>query len=504
MSPSSAESRGFFAYYREYARSGVHAASAAALTALIGLASFTGNRWFVLVAIGIYVLPPLFLYFTGEGERVPSVVGSEDHENRDGNGGREGRGRSSSGSERSGTAPSTESEEPTEPIESTEPSGSHDGSEATRPTEPTTGDDPDDGHGTDDPSSADAETGTNRDVDGNGGASPPTGTDPGSEDDAGPGGDSAEPPADSGTLADDIGSEGDEAGDGWDAVESPTDEPLTGVVATHAGAYAVGEGGVVLAREADAWELVLEHGPNADGESLRGIDATDDGRVVWFTGDGGALGRYDVEEGRLTDHSAPEERTSTWTAVAVVGRAGGEHVHLANGSGELLRGTYDGGDVDWGEIHKPGSGSSITDLAFDDAVGYVCDSSQGVYATTDDGERYETIGIEDANTDFAALAATDAELVVAGGDGTVFRYDGSVWTTLRAGETALRAIDLTNETGLAAGDAGTVFERADGGWEPVETPVDADLQGVLVGAAGRARPDVAVGTDGTIVERDRS
>ncbi|PSP73493.1 hypothetical protein BRC80_01710 [Halobacteriales archaeon QH_9_66_26] len=500
MSTSSAESRGFFTYYREYARSGVHAASAAALTALIGLASFTANRWFVLVAIAIYVLPPLFLYFTGEGERVPSVVGDENHESRDTNG-REHE-RSSPGSERP-TAASTGSGKSTGPTEFTEPSGSQSVSGTTQPTEPATGDDPDDGHGGGDPSSHDAEAGANRDIDGNGEASAPTETDPASGDSGGSGPDSGEPSAGSATLADDIGAD-DATGDGWDAVECPTDEPLTGVVATHAGAYAVGEGGVVLAREADAWEPVLEHGPNADGESLRGIDATDDGRVVWFTGDGGAIGRYDVEEGRLTDHSAPEERTSTWTAVAVVGRAGGEHVHLANGSGELLRGTYDGGDVDWGEIHKPGSGSSITDLAFDDAVGYVCDSSQGVYATTDDGERYETIGIEDANTDFAALAATDAELVVAGGDGTVFRYDGSVWTTLRASETALRAIDLTNETGLAAGDAGTVFERADGGWEPVETPVDADLQGVLVGATERARPDIAVGTDGTIVERDRS
>jgi|AntDeeMetageno50_2_1112565.scaffolds.fasta_scaffold00763_1 hypothetical protein len=503
MSASSAESHGFFAYYREYARSGVHAASAAALTAFGLLASFTGTQWFVLLAIAVYVLPPVFLYFTGEGERVPSVVGSEDHENRGVDGHEDEHERSSPGSERPATAASTESREPTEPTESTEPSGSKGALGVSQSAEPATGDDSDGQHEGGGPSS-DAEADANHDSDENGEASTTTENDPESEDNAGSGADSVESTEDSGTLADDISpKDDDEASDGWNAVESPTDESLTGVVATHDGAYAVGENGVVLARGADSWESVLEDGPSANGETLRGVDATDDGQAVWFAGDGGALGHYDIEEGRLTDHSAPKDQTSTWTAVAVVGPAGEERVHLANGSGEVLRGTYDGGDVDWGEIHKPDSGSSITDLAFDD-VGYVCDSSQGVYATTDDGEHYETIGIEDANTDFGSLAATDAELVVAGGDGTVFRYDGSVWTTLRAGETALRAIDLTNEAGLAAGDAGGVFERADGGWTTIETPTDADLLGVVVGTEKDDRPAVAVGTDGTIVERDRN
>ena len=459
MSTSSAESRGFFAYYREYARSGVHAAGAAALTMFGLLASYTGNRGFILLAVAVYVLPPAFLYLTGEGERVPTVVGENDRDNgdsHDADPGNEGRSSSVDADAEDGADDRRQAD---------------DIDIATAPSE--------------------AETGANRATDG------PIGADAAESNDR-------EPSHKEESLADDIGTD-DTTGneDGWATVETPTNESLTGTVATHDGAFAVGENGVVLAHGADGWEIALDHGPSADDQSLRDVDATDDGRVVWFAGDGGALGRYDVEEGRLTDHSAPEDQTSTWTAIAVVDPAGEERVHLANGSGELLKGTYDDGDVAWGEIRKPGSGSSITGLAFDDAVGYACDSSQGVYATTD-GANYETIGIEDANTDFAALAATDAELVVAGGDGTVFRYDGSVWTTLRAGETALRAIDLTDETGLAAGGAGGVFERANGGWTSVETPTDADLQGILVGAAGRERSDVAVGTNGTIVERDRS
>jgi len=51
----------------------------------------------------------------------------------------------------------------------------------------------------------------------------------------------------------------------------------------------------VLARGADSWESVLEDGPSANGETLRGVDATDDGQAVWFAGDGGALGHYDIE-----------------------------------------------------------------------------------------------------------------------------------------------------------------------------------------------------------------
>ncbi|EMA52455.1 MULTISPECIES: WD40/YVTN/BNR-like repeat-containing protein [Halococcus] len=461
MSSSSAKSRGFFAYYREYARSGVHAASAAALTAFGLLATYTGNRGFILLAIAVYVLPPAFLYLTGEGERVPTVVGDGDQ-----SGGNRGDG-------------ATREVDPGDEDRSSSVDADAEGGT-------------DDRHQVDDTDTAppEAENGANRGTDRQTGADA---TEPNHH----------EVSSSGESLADDIGT--DDASrdeDGWSTVETPTDEPLTGVVATHDGAFAVGENGVVLARETDGWEFALEHGPSADGESLRGVDATDDDQTIWFAGDGGALGRYDIEEGRLTDHSAPKDQTSTWTAVAVVGSAGEERVHLANGSGEVLRGAYDGGAVDWDEIRKPGSGSSITDLAFDDA-GYACDSSQGVYATTDGGASYETIGIEDANTDFAALAATDAELVVAGGDGTVFRYDGSVWTTLRAGETALRAIDLANEMGLAAGDAGGIFEHADGGWESVETPTDADLSGVLVGAGERDRPDVAVGTSGTIVERDR-
>ena len=53
-------------YYRRYTkqRTGVHAAATAALTGLGLLAYF--EQWFVAVAIVAYLLPPIYLYLTGD------------------------------------------------------------------------------------------------------------------------------------------------------------------------------------------------------------------------------------------------------------------------------------------------------------------------------------------------------------------------------------------------------------------------------------------------------
>ena len=53
-------------YYRRYTkrRTGVHAAAAAALTAFGLLA--TVHRGFIVVAIAAYLLPPIYLYLTGD------------------------------------------------------------------------------------------------------------------------------------------------------------------------------------------------------------------------------------------------------------------------------------------------------------------------------------------------------------------------------------------------------------------------------------------------------
>jgi photosystem II stability/assembly factor-like uncharacterized protein len=453
MADSSAGGGGFFAYYRQYARSGVHAASTAALTAIGLWASFTGNRLFILLAIAVYVFPPVFLYLTGEGERVPSVVG-EDISTSDDVDRSNARTDETHGNDNSHDRSDGRVERP--------------GADATAE------------HRTTDES-------TNLDASGTASAT---------------GGDDDEERIDGG--ADEITSEsdgndrdGDESAEpDWTEIDTPTDRSLLDVVTTREGAYAVGEGGVVLVCDGDEWTVALDDGPTANANVLRGVDGTDDGDAIWFAGDSGVLGRF--ADGTLTDHSAPKDRTSTWEDVAVTGESGDERIHLVNGSGELLRGSYEEGTVPWAEIKKPGSGSSISSIAFvDDDRGYLCDTNQSVYETTDGGESFERIGIEDANTAFTGVAASDDETLVTADDGSLFRHDGAVWTRRRPGKVALSAIALGGEAGFAAGDGGAVYERTDGDWKSVETPVTADLRGIAVGN-GRV---VAVGVEGTIVER---
>ena len=185
----------------------------------------------------------------------------------------------------------------------------------------------------------------------------------------------------------------------------------------------------------------------------------------------------------------------------MTGEAGDERLHLVNGSGELLRGEFEDGAVEWGDIEKPGSGSSIAAIEFlDGDRGHLADTNQSVYETTDGGASYETIGIEDANAAFTDVAATDSTVVVAADDGSLFRYDGAVWTRLQPGDCALSAVALAGKIGLAAGEGGAVYELRDGSWEPAETPIDADLHGIAIASE---QANVAVGTDGTVIERYR-
>ena len=480
------------------------AVSAAALTALIGFASFTGNRWFILLAIAVYILPPIFLYLTGEGENVPSVVGDDTADTtgyESGGSGAVGRDDSTANRDFGGGSSRTGiDEDETEPESTVENRGS-------RTAEPD-----DTAARTDEVLSergeeSEREIGRRSDSDSTSNGAPTTDAAATESDttDAKSGGTKADSTIDeieSDTRRDTDASGGDETDTdptgepSWDEADTPTEEPLLDVVSTGNGAYAVGGDGVVLARDGEGWEVALDDGPTANANTLRGVDATDDGDAIWFAGDSGVLGRYTEET--LTDHSAPRDQTSTWEDVAVTGETDSERIHLVNGSGELLSGTYENGTVSWADIEKPGSGSSISTIEFvDDDRGYLCDTNQSVYETTDGGETYDEIGIEDANAAFTDVAASDSETFVTADDGSLFRYDGAVWTRLRPSENALAAVALAGETGFAAGDGGAVYERTDGGWEAVETPTDADLRGIAIGS----ERVVAVGAGGTVVER---
>ncbi|MWG35965.1 hypothetical protein [Halomarina oriensis] len=436
MAPTS--DRGFVSFYRDYVRTALHTATTVGLTAL-GLLTFV--HWgFAIAAITVYVLPPLYLYFSGTGPSSSAApTPPTSHERED----------SERQSDRG--AVGTPSENPA----------------------------PDDESGDDD---------TDTDSDGDG-----------SDSDSDDGDTDTDSDSDDGDTDD--GDTDDDAGHHWQTVVVPTDAALRDVTTTPSATYAVGDGGVVVARREGEWTRLLDDGPAASGASLTGVAATDDGRAFWVAGDGGALGRYDAERGRFTDHSAPADRTDNLSAVAVTGEAGAETVLVANGSGEVLRGRYDGRRLGWADPQKPGSGSSITALAVGAESGYCCDSSGSVFATRDGGATWSRLGVDDAGT-FTALAPLDGDrLVVVASDGRLFEYDGSVWTPRRVVDGSLADVALTvdGESGAACGPAGTLADRVDGRWERRLVAADADLTAVAIGPEGA----VAVGTDGTVLERER-
>ncbi|NUC72693.1 hypothetical protein HTZ84_10285 [Haloterrigena sp. SYSU A558-1] len=341
----------------------------------------------------------------------------------------------------------------------------------------------------------------------------------------------------------DAGDGADDRGD-WEAVESPTSRTLHGVVHGQDGPYACGEGGLLLHRTGDGWRVVLERGPGVSENTLRSIAATDDGCRLWFAGDSGALGFYDVADGHLSDYSAPMEKTSTWEAIAVAGRTGEERVRIANGSGEVLDCTVEDGCPVWGEVVEPGGGSTIPGITAGPDGFYAIDTSGGAYreaaagdataAGTDgsterdprDGEPEDTeptdteptdewdrIGVRNAQVDFQDVRAGDESVFIAGADGIAYRYDPDCenWTPLHVGQGALQAIRSRGTDTVAVANGGRIYERAASvRWTELDVPTEQSLLGLALARSsadsdglGTVPVDVAVGAGGAILERDR-
>ena len=288
----------------------------------------------------------------------------------------------------------------------------------------------------------------------------------------------------------------------WTSAGSPVGADLHDAAVLPGAAYAVGADGVVLADRGDGWTVALQDGPGAEANALRGVDATADGAAVWVAGDGGALGRLDAATGRHADLSAPEGITDAWADVAVAGDGGDETVLLVNGSGEVLRGRYRDGEVAWSPPEKPGGGSSIVGVDLQGSVGYLCDTNDGVFETVDGGETFGRVGVDGADGTLTDVAAGgEGDCLVAADDGVLHRYDGRRWTPERVCDRPLWALARLGDYAVAGDDDGAVHERRDatGSWERTQTPASAPLRGV---AAGEVRA-VAVGDDGTVVERRR-
>lgn len=288
------------------------------------------------------------------------------------------------------------------------------------------------------------------------------------------------------------------ASPGWSVAWVPTDETLTDAAVDGDCAYAVGTAGTVLRDAGEGLEAVVTDGPDAQSNALAGVDATGTG-AVWFAGDSGSVGRFDESTGRHVSCSAPDGDTSNVVAIATAGTAETETVLLADGSGRLRRGRYSDGEMAWDEPTTPGSGSSLSGLVLATAsVGYACDTNGSVFRTTDGGRSFDRIGVDGPGTPTGVAAGDPDSCLVCDDSGVVARYDGGRWGPERITDGALEAVTAGNGWCVATAPAGTVFERVAGDWTRAVMPATVTLDAVALSDA-RA---VAVGADGTVVERD--
>ncbi|MFC4543392.1 WD40/YVTN/BNR-like repeat-containing protein [Halosolutus amylolyticus] len=450
------ETDGFAAFFRQYTKTWMHAVATAGLTAFGTLTIV--HRGFVVLAIASYVVPPIVLYLSRtRGPGASTTAGDDDSRSPT---------EAALADQSGSSADRGTAIDRSEPAAATSPEAhSPDGRE---PQSTTVGE------------ATDRESGIDRQE--------PETDDPAPEIDR---------------KAPVTGEQ--EAGTGtephWATVDVPTGATLADAAVADGGAVAVGEGGTVLVTTGDDWELALEDGPGAQGRDLRAVDATPGADVAWIAGDGGAVGRLELGSGRHADYSAPADLTDNLTGLAVAGATDDETILLTNGSGEVIRGRYRDGELAWDDPVTPGSGSSLSGIALvDDAIGYCCDTNDGVFRTDDGGRTFDAIGIDGADgtlTDLAAGSGND--LHVATDAGVVHRYDGSTWTPDRVTDGALTAIARHDDRLVATDGSRAVHDRPDptADWERVLTGASGSLHGVTIG------PDrsIAVGADGTVVER---
>lgn len=289
----------------------------------------------------------------------------------------------------------------------------------------------------------------------------------------------------------------------WRTVEPPAHNALYGVTVFDSGAVAVGESGVVFGRpNGEPWQVVVEHGPSGNSRTLEAVDATDDGARVWFAGDSGAVGSYDVAAAVKRDFSAVDGIDADWCDVAVTGEANDETVYLATDEGAVLRLRVADRSLEVGEFVKPptlATGLAGIDVLADGRL--VVLSTGGRLFLTADREQWTTLELQpDAFADVGVDGDT-IYLVRAPGEGYYYGDDEVVSFPL--GQPTLDAVDAAAGRVVTVGTGGGVYRRAPDGWVTITTDTDQALHDVAaapLGQEGDAR-DVAVGAAGTILER---
>lgn len=286
--------------------------------------------------------------------------------------------------------------------------------------------------------------------------------------------------------------------------ETPRWRPVSDVsvglhdaVATTDGPYVVGGDGLLLTRD-EQWHPVFDDGPAARNRTLTHAGATaDDGRV-WVAGDNGAFGFYDVENTEKHDYSKPDGHTGGVDALVIAGTAGDERLLYASGT-TVHAGYVDGRCPTWEDaVDLPGSNAVTAMAAAPDGTAYASTTGGDVFHTTENDD-WKKVGVPSTTSALTTVHATGEHVWTASASGLAFRYDpaNDDWATIDVGDTAVRGFAGSGDALLAAADGGFVYARAGpANWKSHPTPVDTSLR-----AAAVTDPAVAVGTEGTVLER---
>ena len=289
----------------------------------------------------------------------------------------------------------------------------------------------------------------------------------------------------------------------WQTVEPPARNTLHGVTVFGSGAVAVGESGVVFGRpNGEPWQAIIERGPSGKSRNLETVDATDDGARVWFAGDSGAVGTYDVAAAVKRDFSTIDGIDADWQDIAVTGAANDETVFLATEEGAVLRLGIADRSLEIGAFVRPptlASGLAGIETLADGRL--VVLSTGGRLFVTRDRDQWTTIELQP--DEFAAVSSDGETIYLIRAAGEGYRYADGEMVSFPFGQPSLRSVDAAAERVVAVGTDGGVFRRATDGWVNITTDNDRTLRDVSVvppGSNGDAR-DVAVGAAGTILER---
>lgn len=293
-----------------------------------------------------------------------------------------------------------------------------------------------------------------------------------------------------------------EAADGeWTLVQSTTDNTIHDVAITSEGAYAVAEGGILLERTQEEWIKVVDGGVSGNGNDLLGIAKTDNGNRLWMVGASGAVGEYNVSTGNLNDYSQPMDASNNFNDVAVTRNPENTNIYISGDSGKMYHNFDDGQEGMWQSV-TPGNGSAINAVGFfNDRQGHIVDANQSVL-NTQDGGTWNKVGIADADVDFLGIDSDgSSDVWVSGGNGMIFRWNGSEWTPITVAEATLMDIEIgaDNQSGYAVGGNATVISYNGSAWSSQDTPTTENLNAVVQGSD--TMPDIAVGAGGTILER---